>query len=831
MKKLLTVLLATCLGINYLSGQNTFPATGNAGAKTTTPVSELQVNGVLAIGGGATINAKNLIQIKPDNTTFFHRLIFGADATPGAKFGISKNVAGVVTDYFVVQDNGNVGVGTATPTTKLDVAGAINTNSTINATGAITGGSTIAATGAITGGTLTSTNLLTAGSLKLPLTLPLITGTSSPIGIDATTGLIGKITIAGGTAGTSSNGLTTTGANTVLGGTLTQATTIAAGTNNLLITGNAGTNSLTVLGTGNIGIGTATPTTKLDVAGAINTNSTINATGAITGGSTIATTGAITGGTVTSTNLLTAGSLKLPLTLPLINGTSSPIGIDATTGLIGKINIAGDTASSLIDSTNNNSYWNRSGNLGIGTKVPSTKLDVKGDVTMGANSFLRIYDTGGNNGRLAFNNLGSIDFTTAFMFRNVTGTSEYMRINNVGNVGIGTADPKRLLHISAPTNPEFWIETKDITGVGAIWRTINRAGSLRFEAMNSTAGGEIYPLTLSSNGNVGIGTVVPTVKLDVLGDLRLSGTNSNLYIGSNPILTGSSHMIGRAQASNFHITGSTAGDLTIAAQGGNNIHFGTTSVINGVTNSNLNVMASGNVGIGTTTPTKKLHIKGDVLIEGGGNTLTLAPANFTTYTAEGLFDVKVKPSLISDNPGGNRNIILGYRDFGSGEYYPRIGFRSNTVSNWSLGASNAAGDFSIGLNNVSSSDYLTILKNGQVGIGTLIVPGTHKLAVGGSIIAEEVLIKLKTAWPDFVFAKNYNLKPLAEVEQFVKANNHLPEIPSAKEVEAKGGQELGEMNRLLLKKVEELTLYLIDQNKKLENQQKEIDALKVKVNN
>lgn len=114
-------------------------------------------------------------------------------------------------------------------------------------------------------------------------------------------------------------------------------------------------------------------------------------------------------------------------------------------------------------------------------------------------------------------------------------------------------------------------------------------------------------------------------------------------------------------------------------------------------------------------------------------------------------------------------------------------------------------------------------------IGNMVsLPSGYKFAIAGNMIAEQVKVKKQVNWPDFVFAKEYKLPTLASIEQFINENKHLPEIPSAKEVE-KDGQDLGEMNRLLLKKVEELTLYLIDQNKKFESQQKEIDSLKEKL--
>ncbi|MEM7298462.1 MAG: hypothetical protein AAF391_09390, partial [Bacteroidota bacterium] len=101
----------------------------------------------------------------------------------------------------------------------------------------------------------------------------------------------------------------------------------------------------------------------------------------------------------------------------------------------------------------------------------------------------------------------------------------------------------------------------------------------------------------------------------------------------------------------------------------------------------------------------------------------------------------------------------------------------------------------------------------------------YKLAVNGTIGATEVIVETTSAWPDYVFSSDYELMPLEEIEKFIQSNHHLPEIPSAEDVEANGVQ-LGEMNRLLLQKIEELTLHTIRQEKLIETMQKEINELK-----
>ena len=213
--------------------------------------------------------------------------------------------------------------------------------------------------------------------------------------------------------------------------------------------------------------------------------------------------------------------------------------------------------------------------------------------------------------------------------------------------------------------------------------------------------------------------------------------------------------------------------------------------ING--SSKFSINSTGNVGIGTTSPDNKLHV---YVGESGGSS-----TNNTTLTLENSTSNFLQFLTPSINVQG---IMFGDPEH-SYSGYIRYNHSDNSMRLWT-----------------NESEKLSILSNGNVGIGTT-NPGSYKLAVEGTIGAREVKVTTE-AWADFVFEDDYNLMPIKEVESFVKENKHLPDVPSESEV-MENGISLGEMDKILLQKIEELTLYIIELKKENEEIKKQVELL------
>ncbi|HTK19293.1 MAG TPA: hypothetical protein VL442_07270 [Mucilaginibacter sp.] len=272
-------------------------------------------------------------------------------------------------------------------------------------------------------------------------------------------------------------------------------------------------------------------------------------------------------------------------------------------------------------------------------------------------------------------------------------------------------------------------------------------------------------MTIDGSGNVGIGANNPSATLEIYGN---NGNTDNrnfklTYPGggqlTNTELSGLAHL-----SSELGI-----GWSALYAKQGSASYA---AVFNGTT-----YFTNGNVGIGITNPGAKLHVQADANTSG-------APDNAQFY--------------ITGNTSPGKRLSLAY----------------NTSSNYGEIQSQAYAGAYTALNLNPNGGNVLIGQATQVNTA-------YKLDVNGKARANEIVVN--TSGADFVFDEKYSLPKLSDVKAYIDKNKHLPEIPSAKEMQA-NGMSVGEINTKLLQKVEELTLYLIEKDKQLSDQQQNIKS-------
>ncbi|RFM27948.1 hypothetical protein DXN05_10400 [Deminuibacter soli] len=350
-------------------------------------------------------------------------------------------------------------------------------------------------------------------------------------------------------------------------------------------------------------------------------------------------------------------------------------------------------------------------------------------------------------------------------------------------------------------------------------------------------------LTMQRGGNVGIGVPVSQAKLHVGGNGSpidtIAQLSANMVIQAStggrttdrgaqlefvlPSYSNGTNFWGQGRiitVAGDNIHGNAVGKMIIGTRRkfnklgtGSDWYYGDDIVIDG----------KGNIGIGTLTPSKKFTMAYS------GTQLN----STTPITSEMV--VQASTATRSVDTGVALEFVLPANTDGTNLYgHARIFAQAANNTN-----GNAAGKLVLGTRRKYDKigagslwyygDDITIDETGNVGIGTL--KPTGKLAVNGILLAKQVKVSQSAAnWPDYVFTPGYQLPSLDSVAQYISENKHLPEMPDAKEVET-NGQDVGKVQQLMLKKMEEMTLYMIDMQKRIDRLENENRELKAKSNN
>ena len=395
------------------------------------------------------------------------------------------------------------------------------------------------------------------------------------------------------------------------------------------------------------------------------------------------------------------------------------------------------------------------------------------------------------------------------------------------DVGIGETNPEAKLHLktnSGLSYPQLKITEDQLDysrikmnntvhpdrywDIAGLCNTAVNGSKLNFFHHNGTIGRDL--MSLNANGNLGIGTTNPSERVDIVGNIRirnLSGTGDrNLVVDQN----------GRVK------TGTIGAGDTDWLENSTTVSSGKRVFMYGPAfdGNNNSTMVLSNV----TTGPAPLY-------------LTLGPVSYydanelNTYNMIGASQGAHQLN-IQNQSAGNLSLVEGGGRVGIGSVSSNAKLNIVGTDNNGVDATlrvETAGNGQVLLFDGNEIDVTgnvnTLALNSNSGhpvsIGSHHVPSGFKFSVNGKMIAEELMVQLKSNWPDYVFKEDYALRSIPALEKEIQKLGHLPGLPSAEEVES-NGQEVGMMQVKLVEKVEELTLYIIQL-------QKEIDSLKTKL--
>ena len=431
--------------------------------------------------------------------------------------------------------------------------------------------------------------------------------------------------------------------------------------------------------------------------------------------------------------------------------------------------------------------------LGIGTDAPASPVTVKffgnGIEQVNPSGTVRMSTYVGNTS-------GILQTITNHPLRFATNdaTQAQMTLNTNGALGLGLLNPQHPLSFPSITGNKISLWSTDPTSATAVHYGIGIQG-YQFQFFAPTVTDNIVfgigssasfaeNMRITGDGKVGIGTTNPasllTIKSSGSSAIGLDHTSldGNVRLGTYASSFGGAILMTHT---NHSLRFSTNGNFLVAG---------------------MVLSTNGNVGIGANLPT----LGGLVVNTKVGAAHAVFGTNTTGVSIESDYPGVAFNSYYN---GGRKALQPGY---GGG-----IGQEPSTGRIYIYGSPSSVGAAN---GDMATVERLSILPNGNVGIGTL--NPTQALAVNGTIRAKEVIVE--TGWADFVFEPTYRLRPLAEVERFIQTHHHLPDMAPAATIQ-QNGVGLSDVTTKLMQKVEELTLYMIAQEKKNDRQQHQIRQL------